>query len=463
MVVGRSASIRRVAAAAALVLSLGIASGAQAADRQAAAVVDGVSLGTLHPPQTVNVSCRRCGPISPVTLSREAWTVRRRPAVVQVDATTTPDDSKRRPDAARADSTAPSSPTASPAALAGRQPAPSIANPPASPLRVGVVADTQGWGPEVGQEQDRAARAGVRWLREEVQWSTIEPSDDAWSWDHDDRVVAEAARRGMRILPVLRDTPSWAGPASETLPQDPTEYAEFVAQVVARYGPAGTFWTAHPELDGSLAPEHFELWNEPYIAPFVAGELDPGRYARLVRAAATAGRAANPHAKFLLEADTTTYDPDGRPAAEWIDAMYAAVPDLGRYFDAVAVHPYGQDIDSCDAGFRWNFCRIDTIRARLAAHGDGAKPFWITEIGFHTTPVGGVSEGVQADRLRTLFRKLTSPAYRDWVQAVFVYHLRDTGPRDPANKESWFGLTRADGTPKPALDVLRTFATTLSV
>ena len=41
-----------------------------------------------------------------------------------------------------------------------------------------------------------------------------------------------------------------------------------------------------------------------------------------------------------------------------------------------------------------------------------------------------------------------------YVDAVFVYHLNDHGSGDPNDKEDWFGLTRHDGSKKPAYRVV---------
>jgi len=322
---------------------------------------------------------------------------------------------------------------------------------------LGLNANTQAWGNDVGAEQDLARSSGARGLREEYRWSVIEPRDDEWDFSRYDRVSLEAARRGMRVLPLLFDTPRWAGRSWKALPYRASEYAEYVARVVGRYGPGGSLWQEHPEL-AAWAPTHFELWNEPYFANFSHGGVRPAAYARLVRAASIAGRAANPRARFLLEADVS-WTNDFRTYHEWIGALYRAVPDLGRYFDAVAIHPYaGGDPDAWNpehAGTaRWQLRRIDRIRARFAAHGDGAKPLWITEIGWSTCPAGCQTEGQQAAYLRRLFSILRT-RYQGVVQATFLYGWHDLGNGARSDKEQWFGIIRRDGSRKPAWHVFR--------
>ena len=109
-----------------------------------------------------------------------------------------------------------------------------------------------------------------------------------------------------------------------------------------RYGPHGSFWTSHPTLTKTPITT-FELWNEPYYDNGDNGDYNPGRYARLVKAAGAAGHAADPSAKFLIAAENQCALVSGT-WVWWIDALYQAVPDLNNYFDGVAVHPYGTDL-----------------------------------------------------------------------------------------------------------------------
>jgi polysaccharide biosynthesis protein PslG len=322
---------------------------------------------------------------------------------------------------------------------------------PAGEPSIGLITNAQGSDMRSEVELDKAARSGVRWLREDFDWSVIEPRNDSWHWSRYDHLLSKAAARGMRVLPLLAWTPSWAGSAWNQIPADPTEFAEFTAAVVSRYGPGGSFWDAHPEI-ASFAPEHFELWNEPYLDQFSAGGVNPGRYARLVKAAASAGHAANSAAKYLLQAEQA---PSGARHT-FIDGMYAAVPDLNSFFDAVAVHPYspGRAPDALHGG--WGFTeRLEAIRAKFVSRGAADKPLWVTEIGWSTCPSNPdcVTEQQQAAYLQRMFDLLRTN-YSDYVRAAFVYHRRDTGT-NPTDAYDWYGLERANGAGKPAYDVFR--------
>jgi hypothetical protein len=306
--------------------------------------------------------------------------------------------------------------------------------PPAEPrsFRWGIVANTYGRGSGGPAEQDRVRATGVRWLREE-----FDSAPDAAT----DRVFADAARRNMWILPLLQ--------TGSTLPDDVDAYASMVAAHVSRYGPGGSFWAERPELDASLAPEHFEIYNEPYGDWY--GPVEPAKYARVLRAAVTRGREANPRARFLMAVDRTP----GGERHTWIDDLYEAEPNLNDYFDAVAMHPYavGRAPDKPDDP--WGFQRIADARRVLEDHGAGSKPFWITEIGWTTCPEdpdGCVSEEEQAAYMERA-AELVRTRYR-FVEAMFFYHFR-LDERDRSESEHFYGIVHNDLSPKPAYHALQ--------
>jgi hypothetical protein len=316
---------------------------------------------------------------------------------------------------------------------------------------LGLNAQTGGWGPDIGREQARAAETGVRWLREELTWDVIEPADDSWSWDLADRVIGAAARHGLTVLPLLLGTPSWAGASWNTLPTEPGEFAEYAAHVADRYGPHGSFWRANADLPRRPVTA-LEVWNEPYLNGFSAAGIDPAGYARLVRGTALAVRAADADVAILAAAETRD-DAGG----DWIAGMFAAVSDLARYVDGVAVHPYTRarsPDEYTPPHTRYALRRIDEIRADLLRRGVDA-PLWITELGWSTCPAGAEDDCVtEQQQAEYLDRAIALSTARPWVSALFVYAYR-AWEQDAENREHWFGIVHADGSPKPAWEVLR--------
>ena len=312
---------------------------------------------------------------------------------------------------------------------------------------------------------DVLSASGTNWLREQFHWSQIEPEPGTFDFSRYDQYMLLTAQRGVHVLPLLFDTPAWAGPASSAIPADPSAYAAFVAAVVDRYGPHGTFWTAHPAL-ASYAIQTFELWNEPYYDNGDDGDYDPGRYARLVKAAAIAGRQADPAAHFLLAAETQT-EHVGSNWVWWVDALYQAVPDLNNYFDGVAVHPYGTNLTNLSFptpgraydGFD-QIRRVQAIHQEFVNHGAANKPLWLTEIGWPTCTSGTdrcTTPAGQAAKLATVFN-YAHTTWKNFVHAVFVYSYDDSSP-DSADPEHDYGLTYNNGTAKPALSVFKAQAT----
>ena len=181
-------------------------------------------------------------------------------------------------------------------------------------------ANVAGWGgASTAPRLDLVTGAtDTKWLREEIDWATVEPQPGVFDFSYYDHFMLLAAQRGMHVLPVLYDTPSWAGPAYNAIPSDPTAFAQYVAAVVGRYGSNGSFWAQNPTLKGS-AITTWELWNEPYLGSGDNGVYDPGAYARLVKAAAIAGRGADPNAKFLMAAEMQSAMTDGA-WQWWVDA-----------------------------------------------------------------------------------------------------------------------------------------------
>ncbi len=307
-----------------------------------------------------------------------------------------------------------------------------------------------------------ASQSGTNWIRQEFDWDQIEPQPGTFDFSRYDQFMLVSAQAGVHVLPILLETPSWAGAAWNTIPADPSAYATFVEAVVARYGPHGSFWTQHPTLAG-YAIQTFEIWNEPYYSNGNDGDYDPGAYARLVRAAAIAGRQADPAAHFLLAADNQSQLVNGN-WVWWIDALYQAVPDLNNYFDGVAVHPYGDDLTSLSfptPGLAYNgyeqIQRVQSIEQEFANHGASNKPLWITEIGWPTCTSGSdrcTTMAGQAADLSAVFNDART-TWKSFVQAMFVYSYDDSHTEDPANPEDDYGLAYNNGTPKPALAVFQ--------
>jgi hypothetical protein len=321
-------------------------------------------------------------------------------------------------------------------------------------LSFGMVAGLKwfGYPANMQWEARRVARAGARWDREDFSWPSIRPRGGTWRWARMDHVYAASAPHGITVLPVLDDVP----------PGDAGALAAFTVAVVRRYGPRGTFWRSHPTLDARRASTHFEILNEPYNAATPEAR-SPALYARMFKAAAIAGRRANPAARFLAAATTdvcVAAPCGGGDWVHWADGMVDAVPDIARYIDAIAVHPYPaghdpdyQPVDGTDSSFK----NTDVIHAEFAARGID-KPIWITEVGYSACDdpawcVPGADrmarERQKAAWLGQLLDELGTDAY-SYVDAVFVFAFKQPSRPLAANKDAWFQIVSPTGRRLPA-------------
>jgi hypothetical protein len=359
-----------------------------------------------------------------------------------------------------------------PLSAAQRSGAPSAT--PASGPRpiVGLIDGTAEWRQDLGMTHRMSqvlSTSDAKWLREGFFWNRIEPKPGVFTFAHYDQLVTLAAQHGVHLLVELFMAPRWAARTPTTVPADPTAYAAFVAAVVSRYGPGGTFWATHPNLESDTV-ETFEIWNEAYYPNGNGDHYNPGRYASLVKAAVIAGRAANPAAKFLIGAemqgDFVTSKPGGRNWVWWVDAMYQAVPDLNSYFDGVSVHPYGHDITHRSPAIVGRpyygydqMRRIELIRKQFVNHGAASKPFWATEVGWPTCKHGTVrcvTPAGQRKSLKTIMRYART-RWKSYVRAVFVFYFDDVG-RNSANPDNDYGLIYFNRKPKLILPAFQAFA-----
>lgn len=306
----------------------------------------------------------------------------------------------------------------------------------------------------------RVRSVGVRWMREDFRWPVLEPRRGQMSFARYDRLMVATASRGVRVLPLLLESPRWTG-ASRVMQLPPSlpAWTRFVQRTLQRYGPGGAFWRAHPELDASLAPRVWEIWNEAYLPQFAYPRPDPARYAQLVDHTVRAGRAVSPSVRYLVSAETGYRAPDGS-LRDWLGDMARAVPKLGEVVDGLAVHPYSVGGPANTATAReTQFDRLEDFGPTLQRLGVGRKPLWITEFGWSTCAERPPCE-TRAKQRRYFAEALERVAtrYRDRVAAVFAYRLDDLDVSGSRDFQAGFGVAERGGRKKPSWEVLRSSA-----
>jgi hypothetical protein len=291
-------------------------------------------------------------------------------------------------------------------------------------LVVGIDGGYTGWSEE---EIEERAELGAAITRHE--WDPLEPVDE-----QDDVMEAAFGQIHTKIHALLG--------ANEL--GDPTHYREWVVAFIRHYGIGGSFWDEHPELDESrFAITSVELGNEPYF-----GEMSVEEYAAVVGPTLEEIKRLDLPVTVVLPSRVYGSDTD------WMDGLYALIPNLNELFDAFAEHPYWYGHDPATPGAAGPFGRIETARERMNEHGANTKAIWITEYGESTAACGEecVSEEVQAQHLRQMLDAIVSRA--DWgVKMISVFQLRDRGT-EHYDRERQFGLLRQDGSAKPAYPIV---------
>jgi polysaccharide biosynthesis protein PslG len=267
-----------------------------------------------------------------------------------------------------------------------------------------------------------------------------------------DRLVGDAARHGLSVLPIVTLSPAWAARHPGKLASPPagtTNYSNFARALVRRYGPRGSYWAENPAVPRRPI-RRWQLWNEPNLR---TGWSDSGYakgYVKLLRAGRAAVRAEDPGARIVLA---------GLANRSWraLDAIYRQ-RGARRLFDTVAIHPY-------TATPRGVIKILELARRTMRRHGDRRKALSVTEwsfpsskgkakgFGFETTRSG------QARRVRdtlTLFAR-----NRRRLRIASTYYYTWITQDSPSNASfDYAGLRTLDPGPKskPALASFRRVA-----
>lgn len=237
---------------------------------------------------------------------------------------------------------------------------------------------------DLPRQLDSMVLSGVRSIRVTFIWSAAQPYA-TWAqvppaeainfvdvngvptdFSRTDEIVGLAAQRGLTVLPVVLDSPSWdaqANPGGERPPARTAPYANYLAGLVQRYGPHGTYWNGQALR---LPIRMWQIWNEPNI-PFYWPQPFATSYVALMRAAHSAIKRADPGAKTVLGALTN---------ASWKSlAEIYKVHGARSTFDVVALDPYTSTPDGV-------ITILKLVRQTVNRSGDPRSPLLVTEVGW---------------------------------------------------------------------------------
>jgi hypothetical protein len=198
------------------------------------------------------------------------------------------------------------------------------------------------------------ARSGVQSVRVTFSWAAAQPyasladvpagqagdftpgaGSVPTSFAATDQIVQLAAEHGLSVRPVVIYTPRWDSGrhhgAGLSAPKRDRPYGDYLTTLIARYGPAGSFWSQHRGI-AKRPIRMWEVWNEPDVVGYWPIQPFARSYVALLRVAHAAIKKADPGAKVAVA---------GFPNVSWkeLGAVYK-VKGARRLFDVVDVHPY---------------------------------------------------------------------------------------------------------------------------
>jgi aryl-phospho-beta-D-glucosidase BglC (GH1 family) len=313
-------------------------------------------------------------------------------------------------------------------------------------------------------ELDNAQAAHATIIRTLVTWANAAPTkpanaanpfDPAYKLDDVDELVRNAQNRGMEVLITLWGTPKWAngGKTPNYLPTNMNDMRQFAQAIAARY--SGRY-AGYPFV------RFYGVWNESNLGQFLSPQfgtggriIGPAAYAKLAAAAYTGIKAGNP--KALVGVGETSSHGRDKPLAGASDAVtpgtfakLVAQANPSLKFDAWAQHPYPYPVFMKPAQLlKWpnvslkSFPQFET--SLNSWFHRKSIPIWITEYGHETKPGEplGVTEAQQATYLTQAVALARSYPY----VPMFIWFVF----RDSTGSAWQSGLSRLNGTPKPAL------------
>jgi type II secretory pathway pseudopilin PulG len=230
----------------------------------------------------------------------------------------------------------------------------------------------------VGQEQVTpeksallAGGAGATLSRVAFSWRDAELSPGVVDLSFYDAIYAADLAQGIRPIFTLLYAPRWALPNGVSCS----------AGQSCRYPPAAEHDDAWRAIVATIAARYpqlaaIEIWNEPNVAQYWNGTIDPVRYTDLVKQAYASAHAVNPALPVIAGslANLNTDIPAGKAARPFLKSMYQA--GVKGSMDGISMHSYPHEMDP------WiTYRMLGDVRDVRDNAGDFSTKLWITETG----------------------------------------------------------------------------------
>jgi hypothetical protein len=298
-----------------------------------------------------------------------------------------------------------------------------------------------------------ASAGGVRTLRAQFNWGSVESAPGVRNFAGLDTIVRTAAESNIRVLPLLFGVPQWVSSNPATPPISPevrSAWASFVAALAARYGSNGTFWAANPQLP-KLPITVWQVWNEVNLGFYWGGRPNARQYVDLLDLTNGGLRSGDAAARTLMAGLIPFKSAAaGTVSGEKFLSRLLRIKRFRGLTEGIAIHPYGRG-----AGVAVR--ALEEIRELLNRSRAKRMSLWATEFGWTTGGEGWNSSpfratpSTQAVRVSKAFRALAKNQKRLKLQTALYFSLTDSD--QPGAEDDWsafMGLFDLQGVPKPA-------------
>lgn len=314
---------------------------------------------------------------------------------------------------------------------------------------------------------DLVVQAGAYWIRRnKLKWSLVEPAEGERNWDALaglERELLEAAKRGLKVVLVVGDTPVWAQKTpghtcGAVLQSKLPALASFMREAVARYSAVPynvKYWEIgnEPDIDYKLVPPESEYgcWGDDSDAYYGGGY-----YAEMLRQVYPVVKAVDPQVQLLVGGLLLDCDPVNPPEDRDCTPSLFLEGILrsggGEYFDGISYHAYDYYLGRWKYGnANWNsngestgpvaIVKARYLRSVLAAYRQAGKYLMNTEAGLICGRVGDEPECQSGDF--------------ELTKAAYVAQVNTAALAEALRANIWYSLTGwrgsglVDGTLQP--------------
>ena len=334
-------------------------------------------------------------------------------------------------------------------------------------------------------DMKQVGRLRMGWIKQQMRWGVFSQTPGQFDWTGFDRVINAASSKGLKVMLSIVTAPQWSHPnlpataddpgAINAPPDDLTEYAKFVGEVVDRY-------------PGKI--HAIEVWNEENIDAewrAVPQSVDPEKYVQMLKLAYQTIKAKDPNIVVISGALAPTgYFVGGCSAAGCDDGPYLKrMVSAGflQYADCVGAHANGYNVPpdktindnytDPTATFRGPFeNRIPSwyFRSTLELYRDtvqNQKPVCVTEFGWASNEGFGVvvpgyefasdnTQQEQADYIVQAFKLMKQWGY---VKMAFLFNLdyAQKSPNGANDRTADWSIMGLDGSARPAFTALHDY------